>query len=217
MAEPHRDVGFFDDEFTLHSDDEVFVPESRDHRRIRELVALAAARALGHELTVDSNLNFYPAADARAIGPDVMVLPADALAPTATSYQQPAGGPTPSVVVEVPSGSDDVPSFHDKLRRYQRLGTVVYVLYAHPAEPDVTRLGPADLAPQAWLDRSCPELGGISFVAIDGQLGLVDHRGVRARSAQELLDTAEARAETAEARAERFAAQLRAAGLEPDA
>lgn len=194
----------------LYDPDEDLVPESRDHRRLRELAAMATSLALGEPAEVDSSLNFYPQSGERPLGPDAMVMPAGVIAPTAKSYDQAAlNGPTPIAVIEVPSDSDSVTAFRAKLRRYQRLGIIAYVLYAAPSEPSAERFGLDDLVPQPWLDRPAPELGGISFVVDDGALAvrLADGR-VFHSSAQW--------AATSDARAERLAAKLRELGVDPD-
>lgn len=209
--------------------DELSVPESRDHRRLRELTAEAMTRALGNDWDVDSNLNVYASRDARAFGPDAMTTQAGHIPPKARSYRvDDVDGPMPAAVVEIPSDSDTVPEFREKLRRYQRLGIVVYVAYVSPSEPNAERIGPNELSPLAWLDRPCPELGGIAFVADGGDLVIRTHDGIVVRSVDDLVrhfteraseaerraSEAEQKAREAQARATRLAERLRVAGLD---
>ena len=168
---------------------------------------------------------------ARPMGPDAMATAAGAIAQTARSYRQDGrDAALPSVVVELPSGSDNVLDFSNKVRRWQRLGVVVYAAYVSPAEPYAERYAPGQLGARPWFGEACPELGGLSFEGRDGRLVVRASDGIVAGSVSELRATfeqlaeaererAEAereRADTAEARAARLAAQLHAAGVEPE-
>lgn len=197
------------DQDPLFDPDEDLVPESRDHRRLCELVALATAHALAERADVVRNLNLYPRGE-HPLAPDVMVLPAGTLPRAAKSYH-PAevGGPLPVAVVEVPSDSDTFTSFRSKLHRYQRLGVPVYVLYAEPSEPGVERLLPEELHLQSWLDRPCPELGEIVFAVGDGRVGLRLADGTVVHEPEQWLGVLADRAD-------RLAACLRKLGVDPD-
>ena len=215
MSEP-----FAHDDEGVRNPDEVKVPEGRAHRRLATLAHVAAQVALGADWQVDADLNWYPLDGGGPMAPDVMVLPAGTTAENATSYRQAeVGGPAPVAVVEVPSQSDDVPTFRTKVHRLVGLGVVVYV--AHVVQPDVERHAPGEDGPRRWLGQPCPELGGLVFQVEDGQLVVWVPPGRVAADAAELVDSAdaraseaEARASEAEARAARLAERLRAAGLD---
>ena len=213
-----------DDEDGGSDPDEVIVPESRPHRRASALIAAAAARCLGAGREVDANLNWYPSDAGPPIAPDVMVLPPGVLDRAARSFRQPADGPGPEAVVEVPSTSDEHLRFLEKLRRYQRLGTIVYIVVTAPAALDVTRLAPGDDEPSRWLGRACPELGGLFFQVHDDRIAVRTPDGLVATDVEELLagldkraDAAHAQAEAASSEAARLAELLRRHGLDPAA
>lgn len=212
----------FRDDDTLYCPDEETVPESHAHRNVSNLIAQAAAHVLGDQADVAGNLNWYPTDGGNAIAPDLMVLPFGTIDWTTKSYQQGSDGPTPSVAVEVPSGSDDYPGFHNKLRRYQRLGVPVYIVMVERGAVDVTRLGPSDDEHVRWLGRPCPELGGVAFQVDGERLAVRTPDGLSATSTEaftELLvsraDAALAELEAARAEAERLAGLLRQHGIDP--
>ena len=189
--------------------DEVQVPEARAHRSMAVLLKAAIGRALGPSSYVDGNLNWYPSDGGEAVAPDAMVLPADLIPANATSYLQRAtGGPTPVAVVEIPSKSDDFPTFLTKLHRLQRLGTVVYVVNVPSGEPEVFRLGLTDEAMRPWLGQSCIELGGIIFQVRDHKIVIWMPDGIVAADIEELHGALAARAEEATQRAHRAEAEL---------
>lgn len=211
----HRPVAAAVDDELIHYPDEEQVPEARAHRSMAVLLKVAVARTLGADWAVDGNLNWYPDDGGTPVAPDVIVLPAGLLAPDATSYQQrDHDGPAPRVVVEIPSRSDDFPTFVGKLHRLQRLGTVVYVVNVAPAEPEVFRLGPGDDALRAWLGQACPELGGIVFQVRDRQLVVWMPDGLVAADVEELNRVLETRATNLEQEREALRDRLRAAGLD---
>ena len=205
------------------------MPEGRAHRRMALLVQAAASALLGEAAQVEGNLNWYPRDGGSPVAPDVMVLPAGTLEPQATSYQQADGQPFPSVVVEIPSASDGYPDFVGKLRRYQALGTVVYVFVVHDGALDATRFAPGDDEPVRWLGRPCPELGGLVVKVDDDRLVVwLPTGGITVGSEPELTAalrdqaeraaaraaTAEDRAATAEAEAERLRRLLASHGID---
>lgn len=207
-------------------DDEVLMPESDEHRRLRDLIAVAATRALGPDHRVFSNLSDYPGDRANPVGPDAMVVPAAAVPPgRVRSYRQGhATDGRPRVAVEIPSSSDSAIDLRGKLRRYQRLGIVSYVVYADEDDPQVVRLSDIDLEPQRWTGQAIDELGGISFVVDEGELRLRTQDGIVVSDSVELIayferQAQEARDQAGAARgqADQLRAQLRAAGIEPTA
>ena len=230
MGEP-----IVDDDEWVPNPDEVTMPEGRIHRRLSELIAAAAGRGLGDGWEVDSNLNWYPDDHGTAMAPDVMVLPTgvetieDPDAGLSSYRQDKNGGPAPKAVVEIPSPSDTYISVLTKAHRYQRLGTVSYVVLPYPGTAQVERLAPGDAARVPWLEKACPELGGISFIMDGEQLAVRTHDGLVVPYGQRLAEVleiarqqaeaarqqAESARQQAEARAEGLAAQLRAAGLTP--
>lgn len=203
--------------------DVVKVPESPEHRRIVDLIAQQATLALGHGVVCYCDMNWYPTDGGPAVAPDVQVLPAGLLPEGARSYRQgDLGGPPPLVVVEVPSESDGYSPFREKLRRYQRLGVTVYVIDHELTEPAALRLAPEDAEPGPWLDRPCPELGGIRFAVNDGCLGVRRPDGTMVTSAEDFTRrrdqdaaTAEHRAAEAERRMARLEERLRQLGGDP--
>ena len=219
----------YSDEDGLYDPDEVQVPESSVHRTMTTLIEVACAHLLGEHGQVHADLNWYPADDGTAVAPDVMVFAPGAFDRQAKSYRQGSAGPTAIAVVEVPSPTDDYGSFMAKQFRYQALGTVVFVV-TQTEPPHITRLGLDDETPRKWLGRPCPELGGLVFKVDDDRLAVWLPGDVTVSSAAELVDlhlaattiasqradSAELRADSAELRAERLAAQLRAAGVEPE-
>ena len=198
------DVAYQVDEFVADPDG-VLVPESREHRRVRELTAVVAARGLGEGFTFESNLNFYPDDKSNALAPDGMVLEAGQVSVRDKSYR----GLAPKVVVEIPSQSDSVNDFGDKVDRYLALGAIVYVLYAERDQPTVERFSPEDREPRRWLGRPCPELGGLTFQVDGDHLVVRSSEGVLAHSAADFVAHFEATAA-------RLAEQLRQAGLQPE-
>ena len=218
--------------------DEVRVPEGRIHRRLSELIAAAATRALGATKEVDSSLNWYPNDGGTAMAPDVMVLPVGAatLDPDEPdvgirSYRQDlTNGPPPDAVVEIPSPGDPYVTVLTKMRRYQRLGAVSYVVLPYPGIPQATRLVPGDPVDHAWLGTPCPELGGIAFVVHEGRLAVRTHDGLIApydanlatvveaarQEAEAARHEAEAARHEAEARVAALEARLRDAGIDPE-
>ena len=63
----------------LFDPDLVKMPENPRHRRIIELLAVAADRALRPEQVVYRDMNWYPLDGGTALAPDIMVLPAEAM------------------------------------------------------------------------------------------------------------------------------------------
>jgi hypothetical protein len=221
----------FDEHDPLFDPDELKMPESPAHRRTIDVIALAASRLLGPEHRVFRDMNWYPTDGGTAIAPDLFVLPADALplppgavASWPKSYRQDqSSGPSPSVVVEVPSDSDGFASLRSKVGRCRRLGATVYLVVVTASPPEVLRLEADGEAEERWTDRPIPELGGLRIGFDEDALTVTTPDGLRATSDEDLthqLDSraaeAEGRAAEAESRAERLAARLRELGIESD-
>ncbi len=178
----------FDDEAPLADPDTVKMPESSAHRRVVDLIGLAAATLVGPDHRIFRDMNWYPADGGGPIAPDVMVLAAGAIEAEPKSYRQDRGdGPPPIAVVEVPSDSDSFASLLAKAQRYQSLDTVTYLVVIDTPTPTVLRLAPGDGEPRNWVDRPMPELGGVRLVVDGGQLGLITPTGVRAGSDADLV------------------------------
>ena len=214
MSMPAFDV-FFDEDAVIDPDD-LKMPERAVHRRSVDVIALAATRLLGPGVRVFRDLNWYPLDGGPPMAPDVMVVSAEVVEASPTSFQQPPGpASTPTVVVEVPSNSDGWPAFRAKTLRYRDLGTVVYVVVVDEPSCEVVRLGSGDNEPVPWTDQPIPELGGLRLTFDDGELVVVLPDGSRATSDHALIDAAEQRAVAAEARVAALARQLEALGEEP--
>lgn len=198
----------FDDERFVDPDD-VKMPERPVHRQAVDLIALAATQLLGPQSRVFRDMNWYPADGGGAVAPDVMVLPADALEAWPRSYRQDrTGGPPASVAVEIPSDTDTFVSLRAKAHRYQRLGTVTYVVTVDDGELDVLRLGIEDREFGPWTGQPIPELGGLRLHFEDGVLVATLPDGTTGRSDSDLVDQARRRVEA-------LTAQLEALGVEP--
>jgi hypothetical protein len=221
--------------------DTLKVPESPLHRQTVELIATVARRHLGDGVTLFCDLNWYPLDEGHAVAPDVMLLPSGVLPEGAKSYKQPKDGPSPSIVIEVPSDTDSYTTFLKKVRRYAKLGAIVYVVDA--LAPDVVRWEPSSIVAHGWLGRPIPELGDIVLDAVDDALVARAPDGVEARTAADFLalvdahaalarleaqqaqavaeqalaeaQQAQAEAQQAQARVAALEGQLRALGAEP--
>jgi Uma2 family endonuclease len=205
----------FDDERFVDPDD-VKMPERPVHRQAVDLVALAATQLLGSESRVFRDMNWYPADGGGAVAPDVMVLPADAVEAWPRSYRQDrTGGPPARVAVEVPSDTDTFVSLRAKARRYQRLGTVTYVVTVDDGELDVLRLGIEDREFAPWAGQPIPELGGLRLDFDDGDLVATLPDGTTGRSDSDLVEQVREAEETARRKIEALTAQLEALGVEP--
>jgi Uma2 family endonuclease len=213
----------FDDDAPVFDPDCLKMPENAAHRRVVDVVALAATQLLGPAVRIFRDLNWYPTDGGNAVAPDIMVLAASAVEADPTSYRQDqSGGPPPLVVMEVPSPTDTFVQFRAKTFRYQELGTTVYLIVIGGSPEVVLRLGPEDSEPQAWTNRPVDELGGLRLGFDDGELVVTTPDGLRATSDGALLAqsmeraaTAEDRATAAEERAQALARQLEALGVEP--
>lgn len=200
--------------------DELKVPESPHHRRVAEAIAAAVHYQLGAAVVCYRDMNWYPLDGGSAIAPDVMVLPPGTLATRAKSYRQPADGPTPSVVVEIPSDSDSdsFAAFRTKLRRLQHLGPVVYVIVAEEGSAAVLRLGAGETEAVSWNGRPMQELGGVVATVDPNAAGITLHTsdGLSFDSAESLQSELVARGAAVAARAAALEARLRSLGLDPD-
>jgi hypothetical protein len=191
----------------LFDPDDLKVAENPHHRRVAEALGLAIDHELKDRLVCYRNMNWYPLDGGGPIAPDLMVLPPPMLPPDLKSYKQVPGGPVPGAVVEIPSGSDGWDAFRAKIRRLQRLGSVVYIASVEPESATVLRLGPDDLEPQPWSGRPMEELGGITCTVSDDGTDLVLRTtdGYAFSRADELVQQIEAERDAAQR--ERDAAQ----------
>lgn len=225
----------FDDPY-LNTDD-LKMPERAAHRRAVDVIALAATRLLGSEVRIFRDMNWYPIDGGPVTAPDIMVLPATAIEESPRSYRQPAGGPAPGVIVEVPSDSDGFGAFRAKAKRAQSLGSVVYIVVVDDPDQVVLRLGLDDAEPVEWTGRPAPEFGGIIIdvgeegivvelptgerAASDGELlaifaGRADALADRADALADRADAMAQRADAMAQRADAMADRLRELGIDPD-
>jgi Putative restriction endonuclease len=202
--------------------DELKVPESPEHRRVAELIAVAAELQMT-DTAVYRDMNWYPLDGGNAIAPDVMTLPDGTLPVGAKSYRQPDGGPLPGVVIEVPSNSDAVNSFLAKTSRCQRLGVVVYMVTVEDGFVGVVRMAGVGTDYLHWTGRPIPELGNICVDVSDGEIVIRSATNQVFRRAVDMIADANQRATDADQRAteatnraEALEAQLRALGAEPE-
>ncbi len=202
----------FDLEFDPPVDpDEVTVPESPEHRRVVELIAVVAGLYLPNTVVCHRNMNWYPLDQGNAVAPDVMTLPAGTVVRPQRSYRQHATSPLPGVVVEVPSASDSFGGFREKLYRYQELGVPAYVVTADGPFA-VLRLGPEERYEAAWAGKAIAELGGIIIDSDADGVFITTPDGRIVRRAEDLTLDALRRAEQSAADAAQ--AHLRVAELE---
>jgi hypothetical protein len=215
--------------------DELKMPESPEHRRVAELIAVAAEQQMVGT-AVYRDMNWYPLDGGNAIAPDVMTLPLGTLPARAKSYRQPVDGPLPGVVVEVPSDSDAVNTFLAKTSRCQRLGIVVYMVTVEDGYVGVVRMAGVGTDYVHWTGRPIPELGNICVDVVDGSIVIrsssnqvfrraadmisdANQRATdanqRATDADQRAADASRRAADASRRAAALEAQLRALGVEP--
>lgn len=196
-----------DDDDRCYDPDDVKMPESPEHRRVIDAIGIVASRLLGPDLVVYRDMNWYPTDGGNAVAPDLMVLPASAF--VERSYKQPADGPVPSVVVEVPSGSDGYTDFLAKAARYQRLGVCCYTVITESGVCSVRRSVPGEGGSSTmWTGEPIVELGGLRVDVSDDQIVVITPTGDVLVHDSDLVEVAEKRAAELEAR-------LRAAGIEP--
>jgi len=206
-----------------HLDDPVLdpdtlkVPENPRHRSLAELIALVGGHLLGAGWVVYRDMNWYPPDDLPAVAPDVMVLPAGTLGPDDRSYRQPENGPTPPVVVEIPSRSDDYLAMIDKVDRYRALGTTVYIVGVSPKATTITRQSPNDPSPTDWTGQPIPELGDLRLTGEGRRITAHTPSGDTTTSPEDWIAHLHHRADTANQRAEALEAQLRSLGIDPTA
>ncbi len=206
-------VSFGDDPFVAA--DDLKMPERAAHRQAVDLIALAATQLLGPGARIFRDLNWYPDDERGPVAPDVMVVPAEAVEPRPRSYRQDRrGGPPPDVVVEIPSETDSFVSLRTKARRYQRLGTTLYVVTVDDGDVDVLRLGVDDREFVPWMGREIPELGGLRLDAVDDTLTATLPDGTTATTDDELVAAARRAEDAARLRVGALEAQLRALGVE---
>jgi Putative restriction endonuclease len=196
-----------DDDDRCYDPDDVKMPESPEHRRVIDAIGIVASRLLGPEVVVYRDMNWYPTDGGNAVAPDLMVLPASAI--VERSYKQPADGPVPSVVVEVPSGSDGFTDFLGKAARYQRLGVCCYSVVTAAGLCSVLRSMPGEGSLNTpWVGEPIVELGGLRVEVQDDRIVVVTPTGDVLVHDSDLVEAAEQRIADLEAR-------LRAAGIEP--
>lgn len=117
------------------------------------------------------------------------------------------------VAVEIPSDTDSFMAVWAKAKRYQALGTVVYVVGLDQPDPVILRLGPGDREFTAWSGRPIEELGGFSLqFNDDSELVLTTLDGLDATSDHTLT---QAQVAQVERRAEALARQLQDLGIDP--
>lgn len=210
----------FDDERSFSrrnvDPDDLKVPERAVHRQAIDLIALAATQLLGPDVRIFRDMNWYPDDDRGAVAPDLMVVPAGAIEALPRSYRQDrTGGPPPEVVVEIPSETDTFVSLRTKARRYQRLGTTVYVVIVDDGELDVLRLGVDDREFGPWAGEAIPELGGLRLHFEGETLTATLPDGTEATSDADLVAQARRAEDAARREVEAMRARLRALGVEP--
>jgi hypothetical protein len=187
--------------------DDAKMPESPEHRRVIDAIGIVASRLLGSDVVVYRDMNWYPTDGGNAVAPDLMVLPTNAF--VERSYKQPADGPVPLVVVEVPSASDGYTDFLQKAARYQRLGVCCYSVITGSGVCSVLRSMPgAGTASTVWTGEPIAELGGLRIDVSDDRIVVVTPTGDVLVRDSDLVEAAEQRVAELEAR-------LRAAGVEP--
>ena len=212
-------VSVFPDEDEIFDPDTLKMPESYEHRTACDVIGLAAVELLSPDQDVFRDMNWYPLDEGNAIAPDVFVLPAGALAASGDSadelpksYRQDQAGPGPSplVAIEVPSAHDIFVKLLAKIRRYQQLGVVVYLVATD--DNTVLRYQPSAVSPDSWADKPIEELGGLVITYVDGELTVVMPDGTRGRTDHELmLDRERRAADVAAADAQAAAAEAQAA------
>ena len=199
----------FEDGPVLDPDD-LKMPENPRHRRAIELIALTAEARLGPGHTVYRDMNWYPRDGRTAVAPDIMILPADTLAPMDKSYRpDSADAPSPTMVVEVVSDSDTYSGIGAKVSRYLHLAVPCLVIDLAPDSTNLVLHRPHEL-PTPAIGTPIAELGDLQITFDGDDLVVTTRSGTRVSSTHQLLQL-----ETA--RAERLAAQMRALGIEPEA
>jgi hypothetical protein len=198
---------WFDEDDRCFDPDDLKMPESPEHRRVIDAIGIVASRLLGSDVVVYRDMNWYPTDGGNAVAPDLMVLPTNAF--VERSYKQPADGPVPLVVVEVPSASDGYTDFLQKAARYQRLGVCCYSVITGSGVCSVLRSMPGEgTASTVWTGEPIAELGGLRIDVSDDRIVVVTPTGDVLVHDSDLVEAAERRVAELEAR-------LRAAGVEP--
>jgi Putative restriction endonuclease len=215
-----------DDEFFVDPD-ELKMPENPEHRRVINAIGVVARRALEPNARVYRDMNWYPPDGGNAVAPDLMVLPDSA--PVERSYREEVGGPSPIVVVEVPSRSDAVPDFFKKHARYRALGVTCYSVLTDPGTCGVLRFAAGSTDAEDWTGQPITELGGLAIEVDNDCVVIVAPNGdriyddadvgrladQRAADADQRAADADQRADAARREAAELTAKLRAAGIEP--
>ncbi len=210
-----------DDDDRCFDPDDLKMPESPEHRRVIDAIGIVASRLLGPDVVVYRDMNWYPTDGGNAVAPDLMVLPASGF--VERSYKQPADGPVPSVVVEVPSASDGFTDFLQKAARYQRLGVCCYTVITGSGVCAVLRHMPGEgTANTVWTGEPIAELGGLRIDVSDDRIVVVTptgdvhvHDSDLVEATEQRMTEADRRTTEAERRVAELEARLRAAGIEP--
>ncbi len=202
-----------DEEFVADPDD-LKVPENPEHRRIIELIAVAA-EWLVPDVAIYRDMNWYPLDGGNAIAPDAFTLPPGTMARRAKSYKQRSGEPLPGVAIEVVSDSDSYSKFMAKLDRYQRLGVCVYVINCELGGVGVRRLASGESDYTRWTGRPVSELGGLRIDCRDDLIVVTLPDGSTYESVKDFVSQVELEAAEAKAEVETLKAQLRSLGVEP--
>jgi hypothetical protein len=197
------------------------MPESPEHRRVIDAIGIVASRLLGKDVVVYRDMNWYPTDGGNAVAPDLMVLPSNTF--VERSYKQPADGPVPSVVVEVPSASDGYTDFLQKAARYQRLGVCCYSVITGSGVCSVLRSMPGEgTANTVWTGEPIAELGGLRIDVANDRIVVVTptgdvlvHDSDLVEAAEQRMTEADQRTTQAERRVSELEARLRAAGIKP--
>ena len=117
------------------------------------------------------------------------------------SYRQDrTGGPSPVIVVEVPSDTDTYTSLRAKAHRCRALGVPVYIvtIAGHQA---VERLDPDRFGSEEWINKPIPELGGLQLTFHNGEIAVVLPNDVIATSDHDILAATKNQLAAAEQRA----------------
>lgn len=201
-----------DDEFVADPD-ELKMPESPEHRRVIDAIGIVASTLLERTLTVYRDMNWYPPDGGNAVAPDLMVLATDA--PVVRSYKGTTGGPSPTIVVEVPSRSDGVSDFFNKSARYRALGVDFIAVLTDPGTCSALRFAPGTANVEDWTGRAIAELGGLAIDVVDDRIVVVTPDGEVIAHDADLGRAAQEQAAAALRRVTELEAALRAAGIEP--
>lgn len=237
---PHMSAIDVDDEVVLLAPEEETVPEDDLHRILVDLMAAGLVRrfAAAPDVAVFSRLAWFPDRDNTRIrlDPDVMVVRGRPPGRRRSYKAWVEDGVAPAVIVEVWSEEDTDADYRRRLERARRYGVeeVVFVVPFAPGGVRVEHLAadpddPSRFRSTGTSTRSDQPLTieSLGIVMTGGRELVVQDDGQRwpttaeafqqARDQAARADHEAARADQEAARAERLRAQLRAAGIDPDA